>query len=525
MNDAELMQAYASKGSQEAFETLVNQYTGLVYAACRRQLRDSHEAEDATQAVFLLLSQNARSIRQDRAAGWLLTTARYACANIRRSNQRRQRREQVVAMDETRSLESVKETNMAEMLDAGLGRLGETDREALVLRYLRQQSFEEVGRALGISTEAARKRVDRGVDKLRHYYERRGITTQSAAVSALLVKQLGNTGLTPEGLKQMMQGVLHTARTGGQSTAASVKIAKGTKTMMMISKVKTASTAGALVLALAASGWGLTTVLTGGGVKTRVAAATATESQGGKVNSSDRNLAVPSQTDVVIDCTTPENALASFCRAVQAGDRDKAYACLTTDPKRTPTTMDAFLTWNFAQNRLLQAAHKKFGDDAEELRRGQTFDGIARIWKDNPAGKAVINGDTASWSQELPESIMAVLPQEVQTIVRPWSGKPMRFHKVKDQWKLDLDASMHVISTLNGDNPNSMAEQEKRSVAVITDYAKLMDEVAQGIEQGTWKTLNTSVSMLESKRAELSDKYKFKSMEIVVVPADPPMTP
>src|SRR5277367_6238202 len=98
MGDTQLIQDYASNRSDDAFKALVDQYVGLVYSACFRQLKDRHLAEDATQAVFILLSQKAGALRETYLGGWLLTTSRYACANIRRSEHRRQHRERVVAM-------------------------------------------------------------------------------------------------------------------------------------------------------------------------------------------------------------------------------------------------------------------------------------------------------------------------------------------------------------------------------------------------------------------------------------------
>ena len=50
----------------------------MVYSSARRQVRDSHLAEDVPQAVFMLLVRKARAIRQDVAlSGWLFITTHY----------------------------------------------------------------------------------------------------------------------------------------------------------------------------------------------------------------------------------------------------------------------------------------------------------------------------------------------------------------------------------------------------------------------------------------------------------------
>src|SRR5262245_2563001 len=97
-DDAQLLEEYASSRSEAAFAELIERYVGLVYSSCWRQLRDRHLAEDATQAVFLLVSQKAasRSLRASTLAAWLLSTARYTCANLGRSDRRRRRHETAV---------------------------------------------------------------------------------------------------------------------------------------------------------------------------------------------------------------------------------------------------------------------------------------------------------------------------------------------------------------------------------------------------------------------------------------------
>src|SRR5208337_3857673 len=127
MSDAELLREYSRSRSEVAFRALIDQYVSMVYSSCWRQLRDRHLAEDATQAVFVLLSQKASAMRHSNLAGWLLTTARYTCAKIRKMELRRHRRETAVAMEQTRDTESQNDELLA-MLDDGLSRLRGADR-------------------------------------------------------------------------------------------------------------------------------------------------------------------------------------------------------------------------------------------------------------------------------------------------------------------------------------------------------------------------------------------------------------
>src|SRR5207249_5184739 len=72
------------------------------------------------------------------------------------------------------------------LLDKALDRLGRVDRDALLLRFFENRSLAEVGRALGASEEAARKRVNRALDKLRADLLRRGVRTTTAVLSTAI---------------------------------------------------------------------------------------------------------------------------------------------------------------------------------------------------------------------------------------------------------------------------------------------------------------------------------------------------
>src|SRR2546430_9869521 len=94
--DAELVQAYAQNHSESAFTELVQRHIDLVYSAALREARgDASLAEDITQTVFVELAKKAsKLIKHPALAGWLYTCVRRMAANLRRSEDRRQGREQ-----------------------------------------------------------------------------------------------------------------------------------------------------------------------------------------------------------------------------------------------------------------------------------------------------------------------------------------------------------------------------------------------------------------------------------------------
>jgi RNA polymerase sigma factor (sigma-70 family) len=187
--DQELLREYAGGGSEAAFSELVRRYVDFVYSAALRLVGNSQLAEDVSQRVFLALAQNAGRLT-DRVAlcGWLHGTVHNLSANVVRSEVRRRAREQeAAAMNELLAPEP--ETvweSVAPHLDAALTHLSEPDRDALLLRYFQRKSAHEIAQILGISAQAAQKRVNRAVDRLRDSFVKRGIAVGASGLVAVL---------------------------------------------------------------------------------------------------------------------------------------------------------------------------------------------------------------------------------------------------------------------------------------------------------------------------------------------------
>ena len=195
LDDMVLVREFAAHNSEAAFATLVARHLNIVYSAALRQVGDLHLAEEITQRVFILLARKAGSLRHETVlAAWLFNTTRYAALAELRARARRQRHETEAFM-QTSPSETPPEPawpQIAPLLDEALAGLNETDRRALLLRYFEGRTLAEVGVALAVNEDSARKRVSRGLEKLRKFFAQRGVslttTAIAGAVSANAVK-------------------------------------------------------------------------------------------------------------------------------------------------------------------------------------------------------------------------------------------------------------------------------------------------------------------------------------------------
>jgi len=190
--DNQLLAEYADRGSEGAFRELVQRHINMVHCAALREARGNVAlAEDITQEVFTQFARRAKKLSSHPAlAGWLYTCVRQITANIRRAEDRRQRREhEAFLMNELLGPNQDNQLwqQVRPVLDDVMHELDDEDRTAVVLRFFEGLSLKEVGVALGLTENAARMRVERSLEKLHVRLSRRGINSTASTLAGVLV--------------------------------------------------------------------------------------------------------------------------------------------------------------------------------------------------------------------------------------------------------------------------------------------------------------------------------------------------
>ena len=251
--DIVLLTRWTRDGDAEAFNEIAGRHAGMVYAACRRILRDNAAAQDAVQECFETLV-SARKGPREHLAGWLHAVAVSKALNQLKARKRREAREAQYAV-ETQSNPYATWDDVYEHVDAALAELPEALRTPIVLHFFEGFTHDLVAAELNMSRSAVTRRIQRGVERLRKTLARKGILIPLGALMAGLghipSAEAVPTSLSTSLAKLALAGPAQTAVAG--STLAAV-------TALLVAH-KAAVSAVVAVAVVAGGAWGVKRVV------------------------------------------------------------------------------------------------------------------------------------------------------------------------------------------------------------------------------------------------------------------------
>jgi len=245
-DDQALLERYRQEECESAFARLVERHIDMVWAAACRITEDADLAKDVAQSVFTALARKARfSSFAANVPGWLYRATSMEARKALRTNRRRSQREREAMENHLPTLGSdiTSADALMPLLDEGLQKLGEQERDIVVLRFFARKSLSDIGATLAISEAAAQKRVSRAVEKLRLYFGRRGHLVPAATVLSALTA--AGVSAAPVGIAAAIAGTscALAASVGAVGTAASFGAATLEQIIAMKTKILIASAA------------------------------------------------------------------------------------------------------------------------------------------------------------------------------------------------------------------------------------------------------------------------------------------
>jgi RNA polymerase sigma factor (sigma-70 family) len=272
--DAELLGRFVRQRDEAAFKALLHRHGPAVLGVCRRVLHNEHDAEDAFQATFLVLSRKAGTLGKPQLLGnWLYGVACRIALKARAENAERRRKEtQAVRVPVESAVPAVVWADLRPVLDEEVSRLPDRYRAPFVLCYLQGKTNEEAAQMLGCPKGTVLSRLATAREKLRSRLVRRGITLTAGVLVAALSAGVASA-LPPLPVGPTVRAALVVAAgqpVAGVVSARVARWAEGVMRAMLLSQVKVAA-AVLVALGMVTAGAGVLTNRVGSAPETNPA--------------------------------------------------------------------------------------------------------------------------------------------------------------------------------------------------------------------------------------------------------------
>jgi RNA polymerase sigma factor (sigma-70 family) len=186
LSDSQLLERFVTGRDEVAFATLVTRHGPMVNRVCREVLKDSHDAEDAFQATFLVLARKARTLWvRGSLASWLYRVAIRIAVQAKVDASRRRLLEQRAAEIRPAGAEPAR-SDLLELIQEEVDRLPERYREPVVLCHWEGLSHEAAAHNLRCPVGTVHGRLSRARDLLRKRLGRRGVVVPAGMLFAVM---------------------------------------------------------------------------------------------------------------------------------------------------------------------------------------------------------------------------------------------------------------------------------------------------------------------------------------------------
>lgn len=187
LSDEDTLITRSIDGDHDAFAQLMKRYEGAVFNLAYRMLGNAHEAEDASQEIFLRVYTNLARFDQERKfSTWLLSIGSNYCID----RLRRRRFAWLTINDTVLTMPSPAkgpertaiEREERDAVQRALLRLPPAYREVAVLRYWNDLSYEEICQVTGLPESTIKTRLHRARRMLADALRAEGVATEEVSL-------------------------------------------------------------------------------------------------------------------------------------------------------------------------------------------------------------------------------------------------------------------------------------------------------------------------------------------------------
>ena len=171
--------AQAKKGDADAFAFLVETYETSVYRLALRMCGNAHDAEEVAQEAFVAAWKGMPAFRgESKFSSWLYQLTTNAAIDFLRREKRHRAttpiEDEVDLAAPGTPQQAAEAAEVRQTLQQALDTLTPEHREIFLLRQMRQLSYEEIGRLLGLEAGTVKSRLSRAKKQLREILTKKG---------------------------------------------------------------------------------------------------------------------------------------------------------------------------------------------------------------------------------------------------------------------------------------------------------------------------------------------------------------
>jgi RNA polymerase sigma factor (sigma-70 family) len=254
--DAELLRRLVAGRDEAAFEALLQRHGPMVLAVCRRVLANEADAEDAFQAVFLVLLRKAAAVHRHESVGSFLYGVALRTALRARSDlaNRREHERHGAAMAAADPSPDPVWDDLRPVLDEEVARLPGKYREPFRLCYLEGKTYDEAAHALGCSKGTVSSRLTRARERLRRRLVGRGVTLSGGLLATLLAARAAPAAVPPPLLRTTLRAAVAAAVGGAGAAVVSSRVLQLTEGVVQSMSTNKLRIVGGFLLAACAVG-------------------------------------------------------------------------------------------------------------------------------------------------------------------------------------------------------------------------------------------------------------------------------
>lgn len=212
LSDRQLLARFHAERDDSMFALLIRRHGPMVLSVCRRVIGHEQDAEDAFQAVFLILARKAGSIRQAHLGGYLYRVAYHVALRARaRAAKHKFQSKHCESISPFDASTEINARELQRIVDEELLRLPDAPRAAVVLCHLEGKTQEEAARLLGWSKGTLRRRLDKGREILRRRLAARGLAPATALTATIFADGTTPASVSPILAEATMRMALSTS--------------------------------------------------------------------------------------------------------------------------------------------------------------------------------------------------------------------------------------------------------------------------------------------------------------------------